>query len=106
MKQDITRDERERAANDLLDDIVAGLKQFTFVECDDPELEAAQLMKLLDRNFELLDYDQDGISRGELSRALARRTEFAADEYTYKSEHQGRSGPFSHNDTYDPSASY
>ena len=31
---------------------------------------------------------------------------FAADEYTYKSEHQGRSGPFSHNDTYDPSTSY
>lgn len=45
------------------------------------ELDPAQLSNLLDRNFNKLDADNNGISRAEIAAALMNPSEFSVDEY-------------------------
>ena len=73
---------RENAARDLLDEIVSLVKDSEAPAGEDPQLDARRLVELLNSNFKKLDHDNDGISRGELSVALARPGEFSNDEYT------------------------
>jgi hypothetical protein len=82
MPEEQISQKRSKAARDLLDEIVGVIKDFSPLGDTDPSLDAKLLMDLLNRNFENLDPDGNGIARDELSVALARPADYSTDEYT------------------------
>ena len=73
---------KHQAARDLLDEIVSMLQDSYSGRDSDPQIDSPQLVSLLNKNFERLDGDGNGIGRNELSIALARPGEFSTSEYT------------------------
>jgi hypothetical protein len=73
--------QKKQVAGDLLDEILSMIQSFAPPNAPDPMIEGTLLIKLLNSNFERLDPNGDGISRKELSVALARPADFSTDEY-------------------------
>ena len=75
-----TNNKRERAAQQALADI-----RFLVEQTDQPvaekRLNSQELLALLERNFEELDPNNNGISRFELTQALTTPSRFSDDEY-------------------------
>jgi hypothetical protein len=82
MPEEQITEKRSKAARDLLDEIVGVIGDFSPLGDADPSLDAKLLMDLLNRNFENLDPDGNGIARDELSVCLARPSDYSSDEYT------------------------
>ena len=60
---------------------------------------------LMDESFVVQTSDEDATD--SLNRVAGKIDRgFAAEDYTYKSEHHGRTGPFSYEDQYDRSTGY
>jgi hypothetical protein len=73
-------DKREQAAQRALDDIRFLVDQ-TKSYGGEQRLDSQQLLQLLERNFQELDPNDNGISRLELTQALTNPGRFSDDEY-------------------------
>ena len=76
-----SNEQRNKAAGDMLDEIVAMLDSHTVPYNGDPDKEGHKLVELLNRNFTKLDPSNMGISRAKLADALSKPKNFSPDEY-------------------------